>query len=200
MRTSSFAKDNYARRKNERQDASIEQLTEGLSNVSVRMPQYQLWGTYVQEASVSKPTISPSDFTVEEGMPATIEGAKRFLLTIDGVRYSSGSSSEAANKFYTLTVTGAEDVELIKISDGNRTISSEVFSVGNNLDGVFSAEVYSFNGNKDVQNENPVKACGVKNLTGSGLFSTPAIKSFSLAGANNNTNYAPVTYKVYVEF
>lgn len=193
MRTSSFDKDNYARRK-------IARVSDEVSRLSNKFPKYELWGTYVQPQGTGKTTITPADFTVEEGMPESIQGAKRLLITIDGVRYSSGSSSEAANKFYTLTVTGDEDVELVKISDANRTISSEVFSVGNNIDGIFTAEVYSFNGNHDVQNESPVKACGVKNLKGSGLFSTPTIKSFSLAGANNNTNYAPVTYKVYVEF
>ena len=190
MRTSSFDKDNYARRK-------IARVSEEVSRLSNKFPKYELWGTYVQPQGTGKTTITPADFTVVEGMPESIQGAKRLLITIDGVRYSS---EDAANKFYTLTVTGDEDVELVKISDANRTISSEVFSVGNNIDGIFTAEVYSFKGSQDVQNESPVKACGVKNLTGSGLFSTPTIKSFSLAGANNNTNYAPVTYKVYVEF
>ena len=192
-RTNSFHKDNYARRETERLDAKT-------SNI----PQLTLWGSYVQEQGVSKTSITPEDFTPADEERPSLQGAKNLMITIEGIQ---GTNNETfINKAFTLSVTDIEDEIIARISDGNKTATSEVFFVGVDSSGLFCSECHTniTNGQVAVSPSNTVsfKVFGKYGVTGgtAEFFLRPKIKSFTLAGINNNTNYAPVTYKVYAEF
>ena len=193
-RTISFHKDNFARREIKRFDAKT-------SNI----PQLTLWGSYVQGQGVSKTSITPEDFTpVDEERPS-LQGAKNLMITIEGI-HGSGNAT-FINKAFTLTVTDIKDETIAKISDGNIDVTSEVFFVGVDSSGLFCSECHTnvTDGTTALTpsyNTSSFKVFGKYGVTGetAEFFLRPEIKSFTLAGANNNTNYAPVTYKVYAEF
>ena len=192
-RTISFHKDNFARREIERLDAKT-------SNI----PQLTLWGSYVQEQGVSKTTITPEDFVLVDVERPSLQGAKNLMITIEGIH---GSNNETfINKAFTLTVTDTKDETIAKISDGNAQATSEVFFVGVDSSGLFCSECHTnvTNGTTAVSpsNTSSFKVFGKFGVTGetAEFFLRPEIKSFTLEGTNNNTNYAPVTYKVYAEF
>lgn len=192
-RTISFHKDNFARREIERLDAKT-------SNI----PQLTLWGSYVQEQGVSKTSITPEDFTLVDVERPSLQGAKNLMITIEGI-HGSGNETHI-NKAFTLTVTDIKDETIAKISDGNAQATSEVFFVGVDSSGLFCSECHTniTDGTTAVSpsNTSSFKVFGKYGVTGetAEFFLRPEIKSFTLEGINNNTNYAPVTYKVYAEF
>jgi len=82
MRTKSFDKDNFAR-------AAIEDIqnvtdfnSDILASLSDASRRFQLWGSFTTAAGTTAIPVNKDTFTVEEGMPESIEGASRIFVTM----------------------------------------------------------------------------------------------------------------------
>jgi len=79
-KTNSFHKDNYARRQIERVAEAVNNNAALLNNVVRNLVK---WGTYTTGAS-SFGTLTSASFTRESGVPSSISGATRVVITVSG--------------------------------------------------------------------------------------------------------------------
>ena len=199
MSTSSFAKDNYARReiKKLKSDGGGGSGGSGGSAGSL-----VLWGTKTFAVGSSITPLDEGDFTLEEGARASIVGAKGIIITVSGIRseYNSGSGD---NKNISYKVIDSNDKVCAWINDNSKTCTNEVFKAINDESGCYVQEVDTFvvSNNEAVGSEyiQHTKVIGHRE-TGE-AFVTPSIKSFLVSFDASTTVYqTPIEVKVYAKF
>lgn len=205
--TSSFSEDNYARRMLERTMDAVDNNADILSDVEQVVEPFPLWGTYVQASGAYPPqqagsayAVQASDFTVEQGMPATIAGAKAIIITVEGVK---GATTEFDNKAMIFRLLGANAVTITDLYDTNVTGTTWVFSACTDLHGIFRSTL-------DVRRKD-THAVGTTQNTYShfatvgdmdaNVHFTPSIQNFRvILQTNALATNGDITYKVYARF
>ena len=195
MSTSSFAKDNYARRE-------IKKLMSGGGGGGGGSTGgLALWGTKTFAVGSSVTSLDEDDFTLEEGARASIAGAKGIIITVSGILSSSGSGGDNKNIAY--KVIDSNDKVCAWLNDSSKTCTNEVFKAINDESGCYVQEVDTFIVSKNeavsATYTQHTKVIGHRE-TGD-VFVTPAIKSFLVTfGANTKVYQTPVEVKVYAKF
>ena len=195
MSTSSFAKDNYARRE-------IKKLKSGGGGGGGDSTgSLALWGTKTFAVGSTLTSLDEEDFTLEEGARASIVGAKGIIITVSGILSSSGTGGQ--NKSIAYKVVDSNDKVCAWLNDTNKTCTNEVFKAINDETGCYVQEVSAF----IVANNEAISSTYMQNTRVIGhretgeAFVTPAIKSFLVSFGSNTTVYqTPVEVKVYAKF
>lgn len=195
MSTSSFAKDNYARREIEKLKSGGGGGGGGSTGGLV------LWGTKTFAVGDTITSLDEEDFTLEEGARASIAGAKGIVITVSGILSSSGKDGQNKNIAY--KVVDSNDKVCAWLNDNSKTCTNEVFKAVNDESGCYVQEVNTF----VVANNSPVSYTYTQSTRVIGhretgeVFVTPAIKSFLVTfGANTTVYQTPVEVKVYAKF
>lgn len=202
--TISHAQDEYSRRILNRTVEAVNNNADELDIVKAQFPHLSLWGTFSQEATTAKASLSPSDFTVESGQPASIAGATKIIITIEGI-CGSAAGSVQNNKNITYTVTDSADHVISFVNDGNTSASTQVFKCMNDMDGTFFSSVETFVADPEHAAGSSGYAVFSRKVAGNqfdgSVFSNPVIKSFGINIGTNTTAYQkPTVFKVYAQF
>lgn len=195
MNTSSFAKDNYARREIKKMKSGGGGGGGGSTGGLV------LWGTKTFAVGATLASLDEEDFTLEDGVPESIVGAKGIVITVSGIL--SGSGTGGQNKNIAYKVVDSNDKICAWLNDNSKTCTNEVFKAINDESGCYVQEVNTFVVAKDAAigftYVQQTKVIGHRE-TGD-VFVTPAIKSFLVSfGTNTTVNQTPIEVKVYAKF
>lgn len=127
-KTNSFHKDNYARRQIERVAEAVNNNAALLKNAARDLVK---WGTYTTGAT-SFGTLESASFTRESGVPSSISGATRVVITVSGT----------GQKYFNFTFLNKAQEEIGKVYDGGVDISNgEYVEHGFDLNGFRMTEL-----------------------------------------------------------
>lgn len=195
MTTSSFAKDNFARREIKKLKSGGGGGGGGSTGGLV------LWGTKTFAVGATLASLDEEDFTLEEGVPESIVGAKGIVITVSGILSASGTGGQNKNIAY--QVVDSNDKVCAWLNDNSKTCTNEVFKAINDESGCYVQEVSTF----IVANNAAIGATYIQNTRVIGhretgeTFVTPAIKGFLVSfGTNTTVNQTPIEVKVYAKF
>ena len=194
MTTSSFAKDNYARRE-------IKKLKSGGGGGGGSTGGLVLWGTKTFAVGSTLTALDEADFALEEGARASIVGAKGIVITISGILSSYDSGGDNKNIAY--KVVDSNDKVCAWVNDAEKTCTNEVFKAINDETGCYVQEVSAF----IVANNEAISSAYTQHTKVIGhretgeAFVTPSIKGFLVSfGANTTVYQTPIEVKVYAKF
>lgn len=199
--TSSFGKDNYARRLLRKTAATVDVHADEIDRLANILAPMELIGTYKVEVGDSFPDdgIGWEDVTAVVGR--SLEGARGIAFEILGV--SVGTTTTHGNKNISISVLDPEDHVLTQADDGNAQVSYEYFKLTTAISGEVYAEISGRAPDSTTASQKvgfSKKIVGLQD--GTVIPATPVqIGDFNISfGTNKLTQNRDIVINVYAQF